>query len=119
MKKEICTIIELAIDEVMHCDSDNYNLYESHLRIFAKRVENHLASSYSNLSQFAPLILSQLHKGLSENGPFFAWSVSDVRNMFDLFWDHLALTAPIAIENKGRIGAMVDVMFETKQQTYR
>ena len=109
-------IMERYRENEMHCNSDNYKLYESRLRIFAEKVENHLASSYSNLSRLAPLILSQLHKGLAENGPFFAWSVSDVRNMFDLFWDHLALTTPIAIESKGAIGATVDIIFKTKQQ---
>ena len=56
----------------MRCGSDNYRLYESRLRIFTKKVENHLASSYSNLSQLAPVILTQLCKDLSENRAFFA-----------------------------------------------
>lgn len=58
--------------------SDNYNLYESRLRIFTEKIENHISSSYSNLSQLAPVILTQLRGALSERRAFFAWSVSDI-----------------------------------------
>jgi hypothetical protein len=62
--------------------SDNYNLYDSRVRIFTEKVENYLVSSPSKLSLLAPVILSQLRGALSERRAFFAWSVSDIRNMF-------------------------------------
>jgi hypothetical protein len=100
----------------MHTGSDNYNLYESRLRIFTKKIENHLVSSYSNLSQLAPVILTQLRGALPERRAFFAWSASDIRNMFDLLWSHLALTTPIAIESEDDVPTTENVVFETEQE---
>ena len=79
---------------------------------FVEKVKTHLASSYSRLSELAPVILTHLTNALSERRAFFAWSASDVRNMFDLLWDQLALTAPIVIESKGDMPIMKNVMFE-------
>jgi hypothetical protein len=100
----------------MKLGSDNYNLYDSRLRIFTEKVKNHLVSSYSKLSQLAPVILSQLRGALSERRAFFAWSASDIRNMFYLLWDHLALTTPIAIEGKDDVPTIEDIVFQTEQE---
>ena len=62
-----------------------------------EHVETHFASSYSHLSEFAPLILTHLRGALPENRAFVAWAACDVRYMFYLVWDHLALATPITI----------------------
>ena len=55
-------IMDRYRENKMQNGSDNYKLYESRLRIFTKKVKTHIGSSYPNLSQLAPVILSQLCK---------------------------------------------------------
>ena len=103
-------------EEDMLPNSDNYKLYESRLRIFTENVKEHLESSHSTLSKLAPVILTQLYGALSERRAFFAWAASDIRKMFYLLWDHLALTTPIATEKKVDVSRTENVVFQTEHE---
>lgn len=100
----------------MRPNSNNHKLYQSRLEIFTQKVKIHLSRSYMHLSDLAPVILNHLGSALSEKRAFFAWSASDIRNMFYLLWDHLALTFPIGIENKGDERRTQDVVCENLQE---
>lgn len=110
-----CLMYAYRADEMLP-HSENYRLYETRLRIFTEKAAQHLESSYSSLSRLGPYILAVLRTALSEKRAFFAWSASDIRNMFFLLWDHLALTTPIAIEEKDGRQTTEPVIFETEQE---
>ena len=110
-----CIMDRYRVDD-MHLDSDNYKSYEARLRIFTEKVEKHLIDSYANLSQLANVILTHLHGALSERRAFFAWSASDIRYMFYIVWDHLALTTPITLGGEDNIPPKRDVMFGSQQK---
>lgn len=100
----------------MHHNLDNYKLFESRLRIFAEKIKIHLGSTYTNLSQLEPHILSHLGGALSERRAFFAWSASDIRDMFYLLWDHLALTTPLSLEGKDDLVTTEEIVFGTPRK---
>jgi hypothetical protein len=56
------------------------------------------------------------HRLLTERRAFFAWSASDIRKMFRLLWDHLALTTPIAIGIVRDMSTTEGVLFERDQE---
>lgn len=84
----------------MSLDSNQYKIYEHILAIFTEKVRNHLQSSYSTLSGFAPVILDQFNGALTEERAFFSWAVGDIHNMFHLPWEHLAFNGSIFLEGK-------------------
>lgn len=103
-------------EDMMHFDSENYKSYASRLQIFITSIENHLASSYPNLSEVRQDILAQLHDALLKRRAFFAWSASDIRCMFSLLWEHLVLATPVAISRKGDDTSTENIIFDSKQE---
>jgi hypothetical protein len=98
--------------------SDAYSLYASRLQIFM----THVQSSPSVLSS-PPLsednyILRRLRDSLTKNQAFFAWSASDIRNMYSILWDHIALTTPLLLNRGGCEGLQNQegVVFESEQE---
>jgi Phosphotransferase enzyme family len=107
-------IMDLYGPDQMAPSSYNYKAFEARLRIFVNKVEKHLQSSHRNMSHLAPTILSQLSTSLSENRAFFAWCASDVRNMFSLLWDHLALATPLSIQSGDDSQTFKNIIFQTE-----
>jgi hypothetical protein len=105
----------LTLDDVdgLRPSSEEFSKYAARLQIFI----NHVKSSPA-VALTPPLsrdyILRRLNDALTKNEAFFAWSASDIRNMYPILWDHLALTTPILLDHESA-QERGGVIFESEQ----
>ena len=81
-----------------------------------ENIKKYLKSSYSTLFKLTFIILTQFHEAFSKRRVFFAWTASDIRKIFYLLWNHLALITSIAIEKKIDISRTENIMFQTQHE---
>jgi len=80
--------------------SPAYSAYFSRLQLFTTQVQTVLADAPTPYLA-SDDILMHLNTAFTRNGAFFAWAASDIRNMYFILWDHIALTTPIFLNKSG------------------
>jgi len=110
--------------EDMKTGSTVYQTYTSRLEIFTKYVRASLRSTlFPILSPEAiQCIEDRLNGAIDQKYAFFAWAASDARQMFEIVWDHFALSTPLRLDSSEtgpeflRISARDEELFDTEQK---
>ena len=94
-----------------------YSAYVSRLQLFTTQVQSVLASVPMPCVANDDVIM-RLNTAFTEKGAFFAWAATDIRNMYFILWDHIALTTPMFLNKSSHthLEQQYGVMFESEQE---
>ena len=114
----------ISTPDQLKLHSASYQLFASRLEIFITQVHASLRTILAPTlgDEGCRYIEDRLRSAFSQNHSFFAWSASDVRNLYDIVWDHLALHTPLRLDtddightSQGNLNDHEGLLFESEQ----